>query len=321
MTYNSIDRNTVPTDLTSNAADQPVAHAIAPADRTRRDMLKALVGAPFASLAFAQNLIAQDQPTTSDGGPFVPTPWVIVDEMLKLAEIKPGDIVYDLGSGDGRLVIEAAKRYGARGVGLERDPNLVTYSQKQAASQNVADRVKFVSGDLFDASLQDASVITMYLLPRLMPRLVPKLRAELPVGARIVSHDYALTPWPADKTVTFDTEEKLMISGMTHTTLLYYVVPARVGGTWSLAAPPGFAKDPIILVIDQAPDRLTGTAIIGEHDTPLRDMTVRSDSIRFSLLYGGRVTEFRGKIDAAGMRGESRTRNDTGSWTARRRSG
>ncbi len=283
-------------------------------------MLKALAAAPLISLASPRDLIAQDQPTTSDGGPFVPTPWVIVDEMLKLAEIKPNDVVYDLGSGDGRLVIEAAKRYGARGVGLERDASLVAHSQKQAASQNLSDRVKFVAGDLFDASLQDASVITMYLLPRLMPRLVPKLRAELPVGARIVSHDYALTPWPADKTVTFDTEEKLMINGMTHTTLLYYVVPARVGGTWSLMAPPGLARERIILVIDQAPDRLTGTAIIGEHDTPLRDVTVRSDAIRFSILYNGQLTEFRGKIDPSGMQGETRSRAEAGSWTARRRS-
>ena len=287
----------------------------------RRRLLGALAAAPLASLAYPRHLRAADQPTTSDGGPFVPTPWVIVDEMLKLAEIKPNDVVFDLGSGDGRLVIEAAKRYGARGVGLERDASLVVYSQKQAASQDLADRVKFVARDLFDASLQDASVITMYLLPRLMPRLVPKLRAELPVGARIVSHDYALTPWPADKTVTFDTEEKLMINGMTHTTLLYYVVPARVGGTWSLTAPPDVAKEPIILVIDQTPDRLTGTAIIGEHDTQLRDVTVRSDTIRFSLLYSGQLTEFLGKIDDSGMQGETRARAGGGRWTARRRPG
>jgi SAM-dependent methyltransferase len=318
MTHNSIDRKSVAADLTSIAKVQTESH---PSTFTRRRwMLKALAAAPLISLASPRDLFAQDQPTTSDGGPFVPTPWVIVDEMLKLAEIKPNDVVYDLGSGDGRLVIEAAKRYGARGVGLERDASLVAYSQKQAASQNLADRVKFIAGDLFDASLQDASVITMYLLPRLMPRLVPKLRAELPVGARIVSHDYALTPWPADKTVTFDTEEKLMINGMTHTTLLYYVVPARVGGTWSLIAPPAVAKERIILVIDQAPDRLTGTAIIGEHDTPLRDVTVRSDAIRFSILYNGQLTEFRGKIDPSGMQGEARSRAEAGSWTARRRS-
>jgi SAM-dependent methyltransferase len=318
MTQDSIDRKAVPADLTSNDADGERNRMVRRTER--RSLLKAVAATSLLSFASPRSGVAQEQPITSDGGPFVPTPWTIVDEMLKLAEIKPNDIVYDLGSGDGRLVIEAAKRYGARGVGLERDPSLVSYSQKQAASQDLADRVKFVAGDLFESSLQEASVITMYLLPRLMPRLVPKLRAELPAGARIVSHDYALTPWPADKTVTFDTEEKLMISGMTHTTLLYYVVPARVGGTWSLVAPPAFAKDPIILVIDQAPDRLSGTAIIGEHDTPLRDMTVRSDTIRFSMLYGGQLTEFRGKIDSSGMRGEARTRNDTSSWAARRRS-
>ena len=279
----------------------------------------ALTCAPW--LAASGSVTAQDKPVTSDGGPFVPTPWVIVDEMLKLAEIKAADVVYDLGSGDGRLVIAAAKRYGARAVGLERDANLVTYSKQQAVSESIADRVTFVAGDLFDASLRDASVITMYLLPRLMPRLVPKLRAELPVGARIVSHDYPLSPWPPDKTVTFDTEEKLMINGMTHTTLFYYIVPARIGGTWTLIPPPGFAKDPIILVVDQTPDRLIGTAIIGEHDTQLRDFVLRSDSIRFTLLYGGQLTEFRGKTDGSAMRGETRACLATGAWEARRRSG
>ncbi len=302
--------------MENNHADDDASRAI-----PRRRLLKALVGAPLLSFVSARALHAQEKPVTSDGGPFVPTPWVIVDEMLKLAEINPSDVVYDLGSGDGRLVIQAAKRYGARAVGLERDPNLVTYSQKQAASEQISERVKFVAGDLFDSSLHEASVITMYLLPRLMPRLVPKLRAELPVGARIVSHDYALTPWPADKTVTFDTEEKLMINGMTHTTLFYYVVPARIAGTWTLTPPPGFAKDPIILVIDQTPDRLSGTAIIGEHDTQLRDFVLRSDTIRFALLYGGRLTEFRGKVDGTAMQGEARARAESGTWAARRRSG
>ncbi len=310
----------MPTNLTCIRNSGVDNFALAPSHAARRRWLKALACAPL--VAASRALHAQDnKPVTSDGGPFVPTPWVIVDEMLKLAEIRSTDTVYDLGSGDGRLVIEAAKRYGARGVGLERDANLVAYSVKRAESEKIGNRVKFIAGDLFDASLQDASVITMYLLPRLMPRLVPKLRAELPAGARIVSHDYALTPWPADKTVTFDTEEKLMINGMTHTTLLYYVVPARIGGTWTLIAPPGVAKDPIILVVDQTPDRLNGTAIIGEHDTTLRDFAVRSDSIRFAMLYGGQLTEFRGKIDGTAMRGETRARSGTGTWEARRRSG
>ena len=158
-------------------------------------------------------------------------------------------------------------------------------------------------------------------MPRLMPRLVPKLRAELPVGARIVSHDYALTPWPADKTVTFDTEEKLMINGMTQTTLFYYVVPARIAGTWTLTAPPEFAKEPIILVIDQTPDRLNGIAIIDRHDAQLRDFVLRSNTIRFALLHDGRLTEFRGKVDGTSMQGEARARSESGSWAARRRSG
>jgi len=109
-------------------------------------------------------------------GPYVPTPWVIVDELLKLADIGPNDIVYDLGSGDGRLVITAAKRFGARGVGVELQGKLVALATKEAERQGVASRVRFVEGDLFEANFKDASVVTLYLLPRFVTRLVPKLR-------------------------------------------------------------------------------------------------------------------------------------------------
>ncbi len=177
--------------------------------------------------AVAAPAAAQDLSNDNIAGPYVPTPWVIVEAMLKLADIRPGDVVYDLGSGDGRLVIQAAKRYGARGVGVEYQKELVERATKAAADEGVADRVKFIQGDLFEADVKEASVVMLYLLPSFTTRVATKLRAELKAGARIVSHDYPLSPWPPDKKVSMDVEEKEMISGTAWTHLFYYVVPAR----------------------------------------------------------------------------------------------
>ncbi len=186
-------------------------------------------GFPLCALLACAALPAAAQDLTNDNiaGPYVPTPWVIVDAMLKLADIRPGDVVYDLGSGDGRLVIQAAKRYGARGVGVEYQKELVELATRSAAAEGVADRVKFVHGDLFEADIKEASVVMLYLLPSFATRVATKLRAELRPGARIVSHDYPLSPWPPDKKVSMDVEEKEMISGTSWTNLFYYVVPAR----------------------------------------------------------------------------------------------
>src|SRR5262252_2791979 len=128
-------------------------------------------------------------------GPYVPTPWVIVDRMLSLADIRADDVVYDLGSGDGRLVITAAKRFGARGVGVELQPELIALANEGAKKEGVADRVKFIQGVLFETDIREATVVTLYLLPRFVTRLVPRFLAELKPGTRIISHDYPLSPW------------------------------------------------------------------------------------------------------------------------------
>jgi len=122
--------------------------------------------------------------------PYVVTPTDVVTEMLKLASVRPDDIVYDLGSGDGRIVITAARDFGARGVGIEIDPSLVAYSKEQARKAGVADRVTFRSDDLFDVDLADATVVTLYLSYDMNLRLRPKLFRELRPGSRIVSHDF-----------------------------------------------------------------------------------------------------------------------------------
>jgi SAM-dependent methyltransferase len=136
---------------------------------------------------------------------FIPTPQPVVEAMLELAEIKKTDVVYDLGSGDGRIVITAAKKYGARGVGIELDPALVKQARRNAAAAGVADRVRFVTQDLFTTNLRPATVVTLYLLQSLNERLRPKLVRELRPGARIVSHVFNMGPeWPPARTVTVE---------------------------------------------------------------------------------------------------------------------
>lgn len=250
-------------------------------------------------------------------GPYVPTPWSIVHEMLKLAEVGANDTLYDLGSGDGRLVTTAAKRHGARGVGIELDPALVEMAQGIAVGEGVQARVKFVAGDLFEQDVSAASVVTLYLLPRYVTRLVPKLRAELAPGARIVAHDYPLAPWPPDKTLTLDVPEKEAISGTTRTVLYYYVVPARVAGRWIVTLPKSLGGAALTLRVAQAPDSLEGTGQIGGESVAMRDLVVHAEAISFWLFHRGRFMHFTGRVAGNAMSGEVRSEKIVEPWTGR----
>ena len=140
---------------------------------------------------------------------FTPTRHNIADAMLQLANVTADDVVYDLGSGDGRLPIIAAQKYGARGVGIEIDPRLVEISWRIANEAEVANRVSFIVGDLFEADLSKATVVTMYLSPSIMKILEPRLRALKP-GTRIVSHQFAMPGWTPDKKIQVDESELLL---------------------------------------------------------------------------------------------------------------
>ena len=188
--------------------------------RRRRELVGAILAAALVLPLRARGQAAAEK---IDGGPYLPTPAIVVERMLELAGVQKDDLVVDLGSGDGRLVIEAARRYGARGLGVEREEHLVILARAAALKVGVADRVSFRHGDIFETDLRGATVVTLYLLPGLLEQLAPKLRAELAPGARIVSHDFPLD-WPAQDTREFDVPEKgeLMLSPRTE--LFLYVI-------------------------------------------------------------------------------------------------
>jgi precorrin-6B methylase 2 len=156
----------------------------------RRSAL-ALLGAGIAR-AFAQD-------RTPDV-PYVPTPQEVVDEMLKLADVHDGDTLMDLGCGDGRIVVTAAKRYHVQATGVDIDPERIAEANENATRQRVTDKVRFVQGDLFEADLSKANVVTLYLLPSINLRLRPKLWKELKPGSRVVSHSFDMDDWKPDRT-------------------------------------------------------------------------------------------------------------------------
>jgi ribosomal protein L11 methylase PrmA len=146
---------------------------------------------------------------------FVPTPQEVVEDMLRLVDMKKGDVLYDLGSGDGRIPITAAKLYGVRGIGIDIDPQRIAEAQENAKKAGVSHLVEFRQADLFASDFKEATVITLYLLPELNVKLRPKLLAELKVGTRIVSHQFDMGEWKADK--------KLESSGRT---IYFWTIPA-----------------------------------------------------------------------------------------------
>jgi hypothetical protein len=133
--------------------------------------------------------------------PYVPTHETVVAAMLEVAKVNKTDILYDLGSGDGRIPITAAKRFGTRGTGIDIDPVRISEAKENARAAGVEDRVRFIEGDIFDAEIKDATVVTLYLLPDINLRLRPKLLAELKPGTRIVSHNYDMGDWKPEKTL------------------------------------------------------------------------------------------------------------------------
>ena len=192
-------------------------------------MLRALL---FAAFAFVLPVQAQNQAWAWDDGtvPYVVTPMEIVERMLRMAEVGPRDTIIDLGSGDGRIVVEAAKR-GARGLGVDLDPTLVKLATENARKAGVADRARFEVRDIFETDLSGASVVAFYLLPDFNAKLMPKL-LRLKPGTRIVSHDGGIGDWPPDEKLEMRTPEKTVgLGGLSKVEL--WIVPADAAGAWT----------------------------------------------------------------------------------------
>lgn len=168
----------------------------------------AFLGATFLALTLGVAALAQalqdSPPPLKKDVPYVPTSDAVVTAMLKLADVKRGDVVYDLGCGDGRIVITAAKRHGTRGVGIDIDPERIAESRRNAQAAGVEQRVEFRVQNLFDADIGDASVVTLYLLPDVNRRLMPKLLSDLKPGTRVVSHAFDMGDWQPERVVEVD---------------------------------------------------------------------------------------------------------------------
>jgi hypothetical protein len=257
---------------------------------------------------------AADVQPVKDAGPYVPSPEAAVTQMLEYAHVGPNDFIIDLGSGDGRIVRTAAKRFGARGFGVEIKEDLVRKANADAKKEGIADRVKFIKQDLFKTDISQATVLTMYLLPDTVNMLREKLLKELKPGTRIVSHDYPLTGWIPEDTKTFDLPEKVAISGVQTTIVWLYLVPAKVDGEWTVILPPAYSKQPMKLTLKQQLTRVSGSARLDGREIPLEEVALRGDRLQFKLA--GRKGEFSGQVKARSIEGTLDTGGAKAPWKA-----
>ena len=251
----------------------------------------------------AQIAFAADVDRT--GGPYVPTPQAVVDAMLEVASVGPNDFVVDLGSGDGRIVLTAAVKHKAGGMGVDIDPELVDLANASAQRLGVADRVRFIRQDVFAADLSRTTVLTLYLLPGMMQSLRPKLLADLKPGTRIVSHDFTFDLWKPDRTVTVHTEEKYEITGTWTSDVHLWIVPATVQGAWRItrAGERGGGR----LDIRQGFQHFDGKFSSGDRTVELKDGRLEGARLSFSVPAGnGRRERFTGTVDRDQIRGEVR---------------
>jgi SAM-dependent methyltransferase len=229
---------------------------------------------------------------------FLPTAADITDRMLEVAAVTADDLVFDLGCGDGRIVIRAAKRFGASGVCVELDPGLIARSQAAADTAGVRSRIRFVQGDMFETPIEGGTVVALYLSPGLNQKLRPKLVRELAAGARVVSHNFGMGDWEEDSVVT--------VRGSSGTTsaVRLWIIPADVGGTWELEVDRGGEKRGYRIRLEQHYQVVTGTASRAGRPVAIDDIRLRGTRIRFSLTERG-VDPIRldGEVEAGTARG------------------
>jgi precorrin-6B methylase 2 len=262
----------------------------------------------FLSLA-ATAVLAQDKPAGQDYQPevgqsgkdvvWVPTPQALVDKMLDLGRVTAADYVIDLGSGDGRTVITAAKR-GARALGIEYNPDMVALSQRNAAKEGVSGKATFAKADLFESDFSQATVITMFLLPDINLKLRPKILGLKP-GTRIVSNSFTMGEWQHDRSVQATEKEGCQ----SYCTAYLWIVPARVEGSWKL--PEGE------LTLKQSFQMITGTLRAGGKETAIKGR-LSGDQISFKAG----DAQYSGRVNANGIKGTVKAGSGTTEWTARK---
>ena len=243
----------------------------------------------------------QFQPTSGQPGKdvvWVPTPQALVDRMLDLAKVTPQDFVIDLGSGDGRTVITAAKR-GARALGIEYNPDMVELSRRAASAAGVSEMASFEQADLFEQDFSKATVVTMFLLPDINLKLRPKI-LDLKPGTRIVSNSFTMGEWTADDTVTANED------CTSYCTAYLWIVPAKVAGSWHDAQGD--------LTLDQAFQVVTGSMNRGAASTPVSDGRLHGDQISFAAA----GAQYTGRVNGETIEGTVSSNGRTEKWSATR---
>jgi len=276
-----------------------------------------LAAAPLAALLIAFPAAAQQkgqsyEPQVGQAGKdviWVPTPDEVVERMLRMAQVTANDYVVDLGAGDGKIAIAAAKLFGARSLGIEYNPEMAKHAQRNAEKAGVTGKARIVQGDIFASDFTQATVVTMYLLPALNLKLRPQLLAMRP-GTRVVSHSFTMDDWEADETSSMDGRRAY-----------FWVVPANVMGAWTLEASGAGASEKMELTFEQRYQKIEGTLGLGQVQAGLRDARLRGFNISFSYVDGKSVRrDLTGRVSGARMEGSFRTDNGTeGRWSATRK--
>ena len=239
--------------------------------------------------------------------PYVPTPQDVVERMLETAKVGPGDYLIDLGSGDGRIVVTAAKKYGARGFGVDINPDRIREANENARAAGVADKVAFYQRNLFETDLSQATVITMYLLPRVNIELRPKL-LKLAPGTRLVSHDFDMDEWKPDAHFTVDAREKYgSVGGKSE--VYFWVVPASVAGAWQWQTRVRGKAQGYEVRLEQRYQVVTGSAWVGGRETKILGGRLRGKEIRFHFtadVNGSPVKhQFAGEVEGDTINGNA----------------
>ncbi|MBS1188753.1 MAG: hypothetical protein H6R10_545 [Rhodocyclaceae bacterium] len=217
--------------------------------------------------------------------PYVPTPQPVVDRMLQMAGVKPTDFVMDVGCGDGRMMVSAARNYGARGLCNDIDPARISEAKQNAQRADVADKIEFRLGNLFDVDISQADVLPMYLLESINLKLRPKILATAKPGTRIVSHAFTMGDWQPDMSDTVDGRH-----------IFLWIVPALIDGRWRVRQGPG--QDSFYLKIRQAYQKFTGEAAINGRSLPIRDGQIRGTEVTFTFEpQPGLVRTFHGRVN------------------------